>query len=150
MLKVGDKAPGFQARTEAGEEFELSDFRGKTVVLYFYPKDDTPGCTKEACDFRDSYEKLLHKGAVLLGVSADDARSHGNFREKYDLPFTLIADEDHSISEAYGVWQEKKMYGKSMMGIVRTTYLIDPKGNIAHVFAKVKVEGHIDEVLAKL
>ncbi len=150
MLKVGDKAPGFQARTEAGEEFELSDFRGKTVVLYFYPKDDTPGCTKEACDFRDSYEKLLHKGAVLLGVSADDARSHGNFREKYDLPFTLIADEDHSISEAYGVWQEKQMYGKSMMGIVRTTYLIDPKGNIAHVFAKVKVEGHVEEVLAKL
>ncbi|MBI3891432.1 MAG: thioredoxin-dependent thiol peroxidase [Candidatus Wallbacteria bacterium] len=150
MLKIGDKAPGFQAKTDEGEDFELSDFRGRTVVLYFYPKDDTPGCTKEACDFRDNYVQLLKKSAVLLGVSGDGRDSHAKFKKKHDLPFPLVADEDHSIAKSYGVWQEKKMYGKTMMGIVRTTFILDHKGNIAHVFQKVKVEGHVDEVLKKI
>ncbi|MBI4872072.1 MAG: thioredoxin-dependent thiol peroxidase [Candidatus Riflebacteria bacterium] len=149
MLNVGDKAPGFHAKTDAGEDVELSDFRGRTVVLYFYPKDDTPGCTKEACDFRDSYEVLLRKGAALFGVSADSVESHAKFKQKFTLPFPLVADEDHSICNAYGVWQEKKMYGKSHWGVVRTTFIIDGKGLIAHRFDKVKVEGHVDEVLAK-
>ena len=150
MLQVGEKAPGFHATTDAGEDFELSDFRGRVVILYFYPKDDTPGCTKEACDFRDSYEAILRKGAVLIGCSADPATSHEKFKSKYSLPFPLVADESHEICNAYGVWQEKKMYGKSHMGIVRTTFIIDPKGNISHRFDKVKVEGHVDEILGKV
>ena len=134
---VGDKAPDFTATTDAGETVELKDFRGKKVVLYFYPKDNTPGCTQEACDFRDSITKFRRKGAVVLGVSPDSVKSHEKFKAKFDLPFPLLADEDHAIAEAYGVWQEKSMYGRKYMGIVRSTFVIDEKGKIAEVHDEV-------------
>jgi thioredoxin-dependent peroxiredoxin len=150
MLKPGDKAPSFKAVTDGGKTVQLKDFKGKKVILYFYPKDDTPGCTTEACDFRDLYSGFESKGAVILGVSPDSPKSHGKFKEKHSLPFTLIADEDHSIAEAYGAWQEKSMYGKKYMGIQRSTFLIDEQGRIAEVWDKVKVAGHADDLLGKL
>ncbi len=128
----------------------LSQFAGKKVVLYFYPKDDTPGCTKEACSFRDNIQQFGTKDAVILGVSADDSQSHQAFIQKYGLNFTLLADTDKAVSEAYGVWVEKNMYGKTYMGIERTTFLINPDGRIAEIFRQVKVDGHTEEVLEAL
>ena len=129
---------------------QLKAHAGKTVVLYFYPKDDTPGCTVEACELRDAHKKITGKNAVVLGVSPDSAKSHAKFTEKFGLPFELVPDEDHKIALAYGVWQEKSMYGRKYMGIVRTTFIIDPAGKIKHVFEKVKPKGHAAEVLATL
>lgn len=148
MLKEGDKAPDFTAKDQDGRTVRLSDLRGKRVVLYFYPKDDTPGCTKEACSFRDSYDVFAAKGIEVLGVSIDDERSHQKFVTKYDLPFTLLADTDKKIVNDYGVWGEKSMYGKKYMGTLRKTFLIDETGRIVKVFDKVKVAEHADEVLA--
>lgn len=150
MLKVGAKAPEFSAETDGGEKIRLKDLRGKKVVLYFYPKDNTPGCTREACDFRDSYGKFQKKGTVILGVSPDIVKSHDNFKKKLELPFPLVSDPEHQIAEDYGVWVEKSMYGRKYMGIERATFVIDEKGNIAEIYRKVKVPGHIDDVLAKV
>jgi peroxiredoxin Q/BCP len=150
MLKVGDKAPVFSGTDENGKTISLKDLKGKKVVLYFYPKDNTTGCTAEACDFRDSYSRIKRKGVVLLGVSPDPEKSHQKFIEKYDLPFPLIADTEKTIANAYGVWQEKSMYGRKYMGIVRSTFIIDENGKIMAVFPKVKVAGHVDEVLEAL
>ena len=149
-LKVGQKAPDFTVLNDKGEKVKLSDFKGKKVVLYFYPKDDTPGCTKEACAFRDGIDEIKKKGAVVLGVSADSVESHKKFKSKFDLNFPLLADTDKKIVEAYGTWKEKSMYGKKYMGIERTTYVIDKEGKISHIFPKVKVAEHYDEVLAAL
>ena len=148
MIKEGDAAPDFTARDAEGNEVKLSDLRGQKVVLYFYPKDDTPGCTKEACSFRDAHDVYGEKGIKVLGVSLDDEASHRKFASKYDLPFTLLADTDHSISDAYGVYGEKNWMGKKYMGVDRKTFLIDEQGNIKKVFDKVNVEQHADEVLA--
>ena len=150
MLKVGAKAPEFSAETDGGEKIRLKDLRGKRVVLYFYPKDNTPGCTREACDFRDSYGEFQKKGTVVLGVSPDSVRSHDNFKKKFELPFPLVSDPEHKIAGAYGVWVEKSMYGRKYMGIERATFVIDEKGSIAEIYRKVKVPGHIDDVLAKV
>ena len=147
MLEVGDKAPDFSGVDEKGNNISLKDFKGKKVVLYFYPKDNTTGCTTEACDFRDSYSRIKRKGVVLLGVSPDSEKSHQKFIDKYDLPFPLIADTEKTIANAYGVWQEKSMYGRKYMGMVRSTFIIDEKGKLIAVFPKVKVAGHVDEVL---
>ena len=149
-LKEGDKAPEFTLKSTDGRDISLKDFRGKQVVLYFYPKDDTPGCTKEACDFRDNLARIRAKGAIVLGVSHDSVESHNTFREKYDLPFTLLSDEDKSVSQAYGVYKLRSLYGKEFMGIERTTFVIDEKGKIKRIFPKVKVEGHVEEVLQAL
>ena len=150
MLEVGARAPDFTATTDTGEQISLSSLRGKKVVLYFYPRDNTPGCTQEACDFRDREEALAAKGAVVLGVSTDSAASHEKFKAKHALPFTLLADPDKELVSAYGVYQEKKQYGRSFMGVVRTTFVIDADGVIANVFEKVKVKGHADAVLDSL
>ena len=147
MLKEGDKAPAFTTTNQDGKKVKLSDFKGKRVALYFYPKDDTPGCTKEACSFRDADDVFRKKGIVVLGVSIDDEKSHQKFISKYQLPFDLLADTDKSIVEAYGVWGEKSMYGKKYMGTHRKTFLIDEKGKIVKIFDKVKVAEHADEVL---
>jgi peroxiredoxin Q/BCP len=147
MLKEGDKAPDFKAKDQDGRDVKLSDFKGKRVVLYFYPKDDTPGCTKEACSFRDADDVFNAKGIKVLGVSTDDEKSHQKFISKYQLPFDLLADTDKKIVEAYGVWGEKSMYGKKYMGTVRKTFLID-NGKIVKIFDKVNVAEHADEVLA--
>jgi peroxiredoxin Q/BCP len=149
-LKVGQKAPDFTVMDDKGEKVKLSDLKGKKVVLYFYPKDDTPGCTKEACAFRDGIDKIKKRGAVVLGVSADSVESHKKFKSKFDLNFPLLADSDKKMIEAYGVWKEKSMYGKKYMGIERTTFVIDENGKIAHIFPKVKVDQHYDEVLEAL
>jgi peroxiredoxin Q/BCP len=149
-LKVGQKAPDFTVMDDKGEKVKLADLKGKKVVLYFYPKDDTPGCTKEACAFRDGIDKIKKRGAVVLGVSADSVESHKKFKGKFDLNFPLLADPDKKMIEAYGVWKEKSMYGKKYMGIERTTFLIDETGKIAHIFPKVKVDQHYDEVLEAL
>ncbi|MDP4198169.1 MAG: thioredoxin-dependent thiol peroxidase [Bacteroidota bacterium] len=150
MLKEGDKAPEITAKDDAGNTISLNDFRGKNVVLYFYPKDMTSGCTREACDFRDNFARVERKDAVVLGVSPDSEKSHGKFKEKYELPFTLLADEDKKIVNDYGVWKEKSMYGRKYIGVERTTFVIDKKGKIAKIFPKVKVTGHVDEVLEAL
>jgi peroxiredoxin Q/BCP len=150
MPKAGDKAPDFSALTDSGEEVSLKDFRGKKVVLYFYPKDDTPGCTQEACDFRDSIQKFQKKNVVVLGVSPDSVKSHEKFKAKFELPFPLLSDPDHAIAEAYGAWQEKSMYGKKYMGIQRSTFVIDEKGKVAEVYEKVKVSDHIADLLTKV
>jgi peroxiredoxin Q/BCP len=150
MLEVGDKAPDFTALNDKGEPVQLSSLRGKKVVLYFYPKDDTPGCTQEACDFRDSIAKFKRKNVVVLGISPDSVSSHEKFKSKFDLPFPLLADPDHKIAEAYGVWQQKSMYGRKYMGIVRSTFLVDEQGKIAAVHEKVKVSGHVAEILQQL
>jgi peroxiredoxin Q/BCP len=147
MVKEGAAAPAFKTKDDNGEDVSLKDFRGQKVVLYFYPKDDTPGCTKEACSFRDAYSKFRKQGIKLLGVSPDSEASHKKFVEKYKLPFTLLADRDHAIADAYGVWGEKKFMGRTYMGVLRTTFLIDEKGKIRKVFEKVKPEDHATEVL---
>ena len=149
MVKVGGKAPEFSAVTDTGGKINLKDLRGKTVVLYFYPKDNTPGCTAESCDFRDSFAAFQKKNAVVLGVSPDSVKSHQKFKAKFALPFPLIADEDHSIAEKYGVWKEKSMYGRKYMGIERSTFVIDAAGKVAEIYGKVKVKGHVEDVLGK-
>lgn len=150
MLKAGDEAPDFSAETDGGEKLKLKDLRAKKVVLYFYPRDNTPGCTKEACDFRDSYQRFKKKGTVILGVSPDSVKSHDKFKQKFDLPFPLLSDPDHKIAESYGVWVEKSMYGRKYMGVERATFVIDEKGRIAEIFRKVRVPGHIEEILSKV
>jgi peroxiredoxin Q/BCP len=149
-VNVGEVAPDFSAMTDAGSTVKLSDFRGKRVVLYFYPKDDTPGCTTQACGFRDNYLAIEEKNAVVLGVSPDGAKSHQKFKTKFNLPFTLIADEDHSIAEAYGVWGEKSMYGKKYMGIERSHFVIDEHGVVVDAQVKVKPEDSVEKALAML
>lgn len=150
MIEVGQPAPDFTLQADDGRKVSLKDFRGKKVVLYFYPKDDTPGCTAEACSFRDNLVRVTTKGAVLLGVSRDDNASHRKFRDKFDLNFPLLSDDSGKVTEDYGVWQTKNMYGREYKGIVRTTFLIDERGKIAKIWPKVKVQGHTDEVLAAL
>lgn len=148
IVSEGMAAPDFSLKNEAGETVSLADFAGKKyVVLYFYPKDMTPGCTTQACDFRDAEKDFSELNAVILGVSADSEKQHTKFIEKHGLPFSLLVDEDHKVSEAYGVWVEKKMYGKEFMGIERSTFLIDPTGTVIKEWRKVKVPGHIQEVL---
>lgn len=147
MLKEGDKAPDFASKDQDGKTVKLADYKGKRVVLYFYPKDDTPGCTKEACSFRDADDVYKKKGIKVFGVSTDSEKSHQKFISKFQLPFDLLADTDKDIVEKYGVWGEKSMYGKKYMGTIRKTFLIDEKGKIAKVFDKVNVSEHADEVL---
>src|ERR1044072_5348935 len=149
-MKVGQNAPEFSIVDDSGKTVKLSDFKGRKIVLYFYPKDDTPGCTKEACNFRDGISELKKQGAIVLGVSADSVESHKKFKKKFDLNFPLLADTDKKIAEAYGTWKEKSMYGKKYMGIERTTFIIDEQGKVSHIFPKVKVNEHYDEVLAAL
>jgi peroxiredoxin Q/BCP len=143
-------APPISLQTDSGEPFELSSLNGKNVVLYFFPKADTPGCTKESCEFRDASKKFTKANTVIVGVSPDAARAQARFKQKFDLPFILLADVDHKAAEAYGVWKEKSMYGKKYMGIERTTFVIDTNGVIKKIFPKVKVEGHAEEVLAAI
>ncbi len=150
MLKVGDEAPDIKVATDSGDEFQLSDMRGKRVVLYFYPKADTPGCTVEACEFRDDLKKFAKKDTAILGVSPDKPAAQAKFKTKYDLPFTLLADEDKAAAHAYGVWKEKNMYGKKVMGIERTTFVIGPDGKIEKIYNKVKAKGHAAAVLEAL
>lgn len=145
--KEGDKAPDFTAKDQNGKTVSLSDFKGKPVILYFYPKDDTPGCTAEACSFRDNYQSLLGKGYAVIGVSTDDEKSHKKFETKFSLPFPLIADPDKKIVEAYGVWVEKNMYGKKYMGTARTTFLIDANGIITKVIDKVDTQNSSQQVI---
>jgi peroxiredoxin Q/BCP len=146
-LNVGDQAPGFTAKDQNGKEVSLNDFKGKNTILYFYPKDDTPGCTAEACDFRDNYQSLLAKGFEVIGVSSDSEKSHKKFETKYSLPFTLIADESKEIHEAYGVWVEKSMYGKKYMGTARTTFIISGDGSISHIIEKVDTKNASQQVI---
>ena len=150
MLEEGKKAPQFTLKDQSGKSVSLKDFLGKQVVLYFYPKDDTPGCTKEACNFRDGFKKIINENAVILGVSADSEVRHKKFAEKYKLPFALLSDENKKVLEKYGVWQEKSMYGRKYMGIVRSTFIIDEKGKLKKIFPKVKVTNHNIEVLEAL
>jgi peroxiredoxin Q/BCP len=150
MLKTGDKAPDFNLLSAAGQSLGLKDFKGKKIVLYFYPKDNTSGCTKEACSFESNLSEIEKKGAVVIGVSADSSGSHAKFAKKFGLSFPLISDEKKKIVKTYGVWKQKSMYGRKFFGIERTTFLIDEKGKIRHVFHKVKVDGHIEEILAAL
>jgi len=149
-LKVGSRAPAFSLPNEKGQVVKLSELRGKKVVLFFYPKDNTPGCTQEACSFRDGLQAIRKKGAVVLGVSADSVASHQKFSQKFDFNFPLLSDESKAMIQAYGVWKEKSMYGRKYMGIERTTVLIDKDGTIRQVFPKVKVNGHFEEVLEAL
>lgn len=150
MLKPGAKAPSFSLPSDSGSPVALKDLKGKTVVLYFYPKDDTSGCTTEACEFRDNWKAVKAAGAVVLGVSPDAVASHARFKVKYKLPFPLLADADHAVAEAYGAWGEKSMYGRKYMGILRSTFVIDGAGRIVKIFEKVKPKGHAAEVLAAL
>lgn len=150
MVEEGKTAPDFELTSDAGERVKLSDLRGKPVVLYFYPKDDTPGCTKQACGIRDAYAEFQQRGAVVLGVSPDSEASHVKFRDKYSLPFTLLADPDHDVAEDYGVWVEKNAYGQKRMGVERSTFIIDSEGNVAKVMRRVKPDTHADDVLAAL
>jgi peroxiredoxin Q/BCP len=149
-LKVGDKAPAFSLQTESGDPASLKSLKGKQVVLYFYPKDDTPGCTKEACGFRDSIKSIEKADAVVLGVSMDDADSHLKFIKKYGLPFPLLCDEDGTMSKAYGVYKKKNMYGRTYWGIERSTFIIDEAGKLKAIFRKVKVDGHVADIRAAL
>ncbi|MEO6095257.1 MAG: thioredoxin-dependent thiol peroxidase [Fibrobacteria bacterium] len=148
--KIGSKAPAIKLQDDSGKSISLSDFKGKPVILYFYPKDSTPGCTTESCDFRDNLNRFVKSGAVVLGLSADTVESHRKFKEKQGLNFPLLSDPDHKALEAYGVWQEKSLYGRKFMGIVRTTFIIDGDGKIAQIFPKVKVSGHVDAVFTAL
>jgi peroxiredoxin Q/BCP len=150
MPAVDDVAPDFQLPTQDGSPLRLSDLRGRKVVLYFYPKDDTPGCTTQACGLRDAWSRFEQKGAVVLGISPDAPKDHVKFREKYDLPFTLLADTEHEVAELYGVWKEKSLYGRTYFGNERTTFVVGEDGRIAHVFPKVKPEEHTEQVLAVL
>ena len=149
-ISEGHEAPDFKLDASTGKKVALEDLRGKWVVLYFYPKDDTPGCTREACSFRDNHKRLEALGAVVLGVSPDDLKAHDKFIAKYDLPYTLLADPEHTMSLKYGVWVEKNMYGKKIMGIERSTFLINPEGVIHKAWRKVKVEAHVDELMDEL
>jgi thioredoxin-dependent peroxiredoxin len=150
MLNEGDKAPDIRLANDAGEPFKLSDLKGKRVVLYFYPKADTPGCTTESCEFRDDVKAFTKKGAVVVGISPDKPAAQARFKQKYELPFTLLADEEKAAAKTYGVWKEKNMYGKKVMGIERTTFVIGPDGKIEKIYGKVKAKGHAAEVLAAL
>lgn len=150
MLNSGEKAPDFTLPDADGNMVTLSQFAGKTVILYFYPKDDTPGCTKEACGFRDNYNRFLEKGAVVIGISKDKPASHAKFRAKYQLPFYLLSDESAEVLQAYGAWDKKTLYGKSFLGIIRMTYIIGPDGKIIKVYPKVKPEGHAEEIVSAL
>ncbi|HKI77911.1 MAG TPA: thioredoxin-dependent thiol peroxidase [Ignavibacteriaceae bacterium] len=150
MIKEGNKAPAFKLKDQNGKTVSLSEYAGKNVVLYFYPKDDTSGCTKEACSFRDQFPKFGKLNAKIIGVSKDSVESHKKFADKYNLPFTLLSDEDKKVLEKYGVWKEKSMYGRKYMGIERTTVIIDDKGKIKKIFPKVKVPNHDQEVLEAL
>jgi thioredoxin-dependent peroxiredoxin len=150
VIEEGAEAPDFELMTDTGEVLSLASLRGKPVVLYFYPKDDTPGCTTQACGIRDAWGEFERAGAVVLGVSPDDERSHVKFKEKYDLPFTLLADTDHAIAEQYGVWKEKSFAGKKYMGVERSTFVIDADGNVAREMRNVKADTHADDVLAAL
>jgi thioredoxin-dependent peroxiredoxin len=150
VIEEGKPAPDFELTSESGDTVRLSELRGKPVVLYFYPKDDTPGCTTQACGIRDAYGEFQRAGAVVLGVSPDDESSHVKFREKYELPFTLLADTDHAVSEQYGVWGEKKYMGRAYMGVNRSTFVIDADGNVKKVMHNVKPATHADDVLSAL
>jgi peroxiredoxin Q/BCP len=150
MLQEGTLAPDFTLPADGGGEVTLSDYRGKKVVLYFYPKDDTPGCTTEACNFRDDYSDVLAAGAEVIGISPDTVKSHDKFKTKYELPFPLLSDTEHQVAETYGAWGEKKMYGKTYLGIIRSTFVIDEEGTIVKVFPKVSPKKHSQEVLAVL
>ncbi len=150
MLKAGDRAPAFTLESDSGEKVSLKDFKGQTVVLYFYPKDSTPGCTTEACDFRDSQKALKKNKAVVLGVSKDSVESHRKFKAKQGLNFPLLSDPAGKVCEAYGVWKEKTLYGRKFMGIERTTFVIDPTGKIQKIYPKVKVKGHVEAVIEAL
>ena len=147
MLQIGDKAPELLGRDENGNELRLSDFAGRKLVLYFYPKDSTPGCTSQACSLRDNYEQLLQRGYAIVGVSVQDEKSHLKFKEKFQLPFPLIADTDHRLVEAFGVWQEKKMAGRTYMGTVRTTFIIDEQGIVKHIIEKVNTKDSANQIL---
>jgi peroxiredoxin Q/BCP len=150
MLKVGDIAPDFGLESDSGEQVRLSGLRGKTIVAYFYPRDDTPGCTKEACSFRDSWTAVKASGAVVLGISPDGVERHRRFKDKYSLPFALLADPDRATLKAYGAFGKKILYGKEAEGVIRSTFIVGPDGRIAHIFPKVKPEGHAAEVLEAL
>ena len=150
MVEEGKRAPDFELSSDTGERVKLSSLRGKPVVLYFYPKDDTPGCTTQACGIRDVYADFRERGAVVLGVSPDDEASHVEFKQKYSLPFTLLADPDHRVAEQYGVWKERNLYGKKSMGIERSTFVIDADGNVAKTMRRVKPDTHAADVLAAL
>ena len=150
MIEEGQPAPTFTLPGDSGDDVSLEGLRGKAVVLYFYPKDDTPGCTTQACGIRDAWGEFESRGAVVLGVSADNPKKHVKFKEKYGLPFTLLADEDHSVAELYGTWVEKSMHGKTYMGIERSTFVIDPDGSVVKVMRRVKPDTHVEEVLAAL
>ena len=150
MPAEGEPAPDFSLTSDSGETVRLSDLRGKPVVLYFYPKDDTPGCTRQACDIRDAWEEFERAGAVVLGVSPDGEASHAKFKAKYGLPFPLLADTDHAVSEAYGVWGEKSFAGRKYMGVERATFVVDAEGNLARVMRKVDAKTHADDVLQVL
>ena len=150
MIEEGKPAPDFELQSDTGETVRLSDLRGKQVVLYFYPKDDTPGCTTEACEFRDAYDTYREREIEILGVSPDNVTSHEKFKSKYELPFTLLADPDHKTAEAYGVWGERKFAGKTYMGINRSTFLIDEQGNVARSMLGIKPAGHAAAVLGEL
>jgi peroxiredoxin Q/BCP len=150
VIEAGQPAPSFSAQADDGRTVTLESLRGRYVVLYFYPKDDTPGCTTEACELRDAFPHFDAANATILGVSPDSVASHVKFKKKFSLPFTLLADPDHAIAEAYGVWKEKRMYGRTYMGVERSTFLIDPTGTLAHVWRKVKADGHAAEVATTL
>ena len=150
MLKPGDKAPDIRLETDTGEPFRLSDVRGKKVILYFYPRASTPGCTVEACEFRDSFKKFVKKNTVILGISPDTPKAQTKFKENEDLPFTLLCDVEKAAAQAYGVLKEKNMYGKKVIGIERTTFMIDENGRIQEIFSKVRPAGHAEEVLSEL
>ena len=150
MIQEGKPAPDFELKSDTGDAVKLSDFRGRPVVLYFYPKDDTPGCTAEACEFRDAYDVYRERGAEILGVSPDDEASHAKFKSKHELPFTLLADPDHAVAEKYGVWGERKFAGKTYMGINRSTFVIDSEGNVARAMLGIKPTGHAAAVLDAL
>jgi peroxiredoxin Q/BCP len=150
MVEEGKPAPDFELESDSGETVRLSDLRGKPVVLYFYPKDDTPGCTRQACGIRDAWGEFQRAGAEVFGISADTEKSHVKFKDKYDLPFTLLADEGHHVADQYGVWAEKKYMGKTYWGVERSTFVIDEDGNVKRVMHKVKPDTHADEVLASL
>jgi thioredoxin-dependent peroxiredoxin len=149
-VEEGKPAPDFELTSDAGENVRLSDLKGKPVVVYFYPKDDTPGCTAQACGIRDNYEAFAERGAVVLGISPDDESSHVKFKQKYGLPFTLLADPDHRVADQYGVWGERSMYGKKYMGIERSTFIVDPEGNVARIMRRVKPDTHAEQVLEAL
>jgi peroxiredoxin Q/BCP len=150
MVEEGKPAPDFALTSDSGETVRLSDYRGKPVVVYFYPRDDTPGCTAQACGIRDNYGAFGERGAVVLGISPDDETSHVKFKEKYGLPFTLLADPDHEVADRYGVWGERSMYGKTYMGIERSTFVIDAEGNVARIMRRVKPDTHAERVLQAL